>query len=164
MSWNFVSSLAIVPRRRVVATAIVYGLSLAVRFTSATGEEMEIPPQAVESINPAGAKPEDEDPKRVELEPKVKLDAPLLVHPISCPPCISYYTLPEHYIWLDWIKGRPGYRIDLCVQEPNNMLHLICGSEGTLAAITSAEVKIVRRPTVSSQRAAAATSVVESRT
>src|SRR5215472_2402174 len=44
------------------------------------------------------------------------------------------------------IKGRPGYRIDLCVQEPNNMLHLICGSEGTLVAITSAEVKIVPLP------------------
>jgi hypothetical protein len=51
MSWNFVSSL-IAPRRRVVATAIVYGLSLAVRFTSATGEEVEIPPQAVQSANP----------------------------------------------------------------------------------------------------------------
>ena len=30
--------------------------------------------------------------------------------PIACPPCISFYTLPEHYIWVDWIKGRPGYR------------------------------------------------------
>jgi hypothetical protein len=52
MSWNFVNSLAIAPRRRLVATAIVYGLSLAVRFTSATGEEVEIPPQAVQSANP----------------------------------------------------------------------------------------------------------------
>ncbi len=45
---NFVTSFAIAPRRRTVATAIVYGLSLAVRFTSATGEETEIPPQAVQ--------------------------------------------------------------------------------------------------------------------
>lgn len=52
MSWNFVSSLTIAPRRRLIATAIVYGLSLAVRFTSATGEEMEIPPQSVHSLNP----------------------------------------------------------------------------------------------------------------
>jgi hypothetical protein len=52
MVWNFVSSLAIAQRRRTVATAIVYGLSLAVRFTSATGDEMEIPPQAVQSANP----------------------------------------------------------------------------------------------------------------
>ena len=49
---NFVSLLAIVPRRRVVATTIVYGLSLAVRFTSATGEEVEIPPQSVQRTNP----------------------------------------------------------------------------------------------------------------
>ena len=66
--------------------------------------------RAAESINPEGAKPEDEDPKRVEKIPKVKLDAPLLIQPISCPPCISFFTLPEHYIWVDWIKGRPGYR------------------------------------------------------
>jgi hypothetical protein len=49
---NFVSSLAIAPRRKVVATALVYGLSLAVRFTSAAGEETEIPPQAVQGANP----------------------------------------------------------------------------------------------------------------
>jgi hypothetical protein len=30
----------------------MYGLSLAVRFTSATGEEIEIPPQAMQSLNP----------------------------------------------------------------------------------------------------------------
>jgi hypothetical protein len=51
MAWNFVSSLAIAQRRRAVATAIVYGLSLAVRFTSATGEETEIAPQAVQRSN-----------------------------------------------------------------------------------------------------------------
>ena len=43
MIWkNFVSPLAVTSRRRVVATAPVYGLSLAVRFTSAAGEEVEI--------------------------------------------------------------------------------------------------------------------------
>jgi hypothetical protein len=66
--------------------------------------------RAAESINPEGPKAEDEAPKRVERNPKVKLDAPLLLTPISCPPLISYYTLPEHFIWVDWIKGRPGYR------------------------------------------------------
>ena len=50
---NFVSLPAIAPRRRVVAAALVYGLSLAVRFTSASGEVVEIPPQAVQSIYPA---------------------------------------------------------------------------------------------------------------
>jgi hypothetical protein len=52
MSWKFISSLAIAPRRRVLTTAIVYGLSLAVRFTSATGDEVEIPPQSLQRINP----------------------------------------------------------------------------------------------------------------
>jgi len=46
------SFLAIPPRRRLAVTAIVYGLSLAVRFTSATGEEMEIPAQSVQRTNP----------------------------------------------------------------------------------------------------------------
>ena len=53
MIWNnFVSLIAITSRRRAVATAIVYGLSLAVRFTSATGEEVEIPAQSVQRTNP----------------------------------------------------------------------------------------------------------------
>ncbi|WGS26729.1 hypothetical protein [Bradyrhizobium sp. ISRA464] len=54
MIWkNFVSFPAVSPRRRLVATAIVYGLSLAVRFTSATGEEVEIPPRSLQRTNPA---------------------------------------------------------------------------------------------------------------
>ena len=48
-SRTFTSLLAIVPRRRVAASTIVYGLSLAIRFTSATGEEVEIPVQSLKS-------------------------------------------------------------------------------------------------------------------
>jgi hypothetical protein len=44
MIWKGIrQTRAIAPRRRFVATALVYGLSLSVRFTSATGEEVEIP-------------------------------------------------------------------------------------------------------------------------
>ena len=51
MAWKHCGALlAIVPRRRVIATALVYGLSLSVRFTSATGEEVEIPTLATTSI------------------------------------------------------------------------------------------------------------------
>jgi hypothetical protein len=43
MPWmNFINPLAIATRRRAVTTALVYGLSLSVRFTSATGEQVEI--------------------------------------------------------------------------------------------------------------------------
>ena len=53
MAWkNFVGPHAITSRRRVVASALMYGLSLTVRFTSATGEEMEIPAQAAQSTSP----------------------------------------------------------------------------------------------------------------
>jgi hypothetical protein len=49
MTWkNFVSRQAIASRRRGLATATLYGLSLAVRFTSAAGEEVEIPAHAVQ--------------------------------------------------------------------------------------------------------------------
>src|SRR5437762_5670688 len=44
------------------------------------------------------------------------------------------------------LKRRPGYAIERCVNQPDNLLPLICGSEGTLAAIMSAEVKIVPLP------------------
>jgi FAD/FMN-containing dehydrogenase/Fe-S oxidoreductase len=43
-------------------------------------------------------------------------------------------------------KRRPGYALDRCSLDPNNLNHLLCGCEGTLAAITSAEVGIVRLP------------------
>ena len=44
MAWKHcIALLDVVPRRRIIATALVYGLSLSVRVTSATGEEVEIP-------------------------------------------------------------------------------------------------------------------------
>ena len=49
---NFVSRLAITSPRRGLATAVVYGLSLAVRFSSAAGEEVEIPPQSAQRAHP----------------------------------------------------------------------------------------------------------------
>jgi hypothetical protein len=53
MTWkNIVGPHAITSRRRVVASALMYGLSLTVRFTSATGEETENPPPAAQSTSP----------------------------------------------------------------------------------------------------------------
>ena len=48
MDWKH---FAIAPRRKAVATALMYGLSLTVRFTSPTAEEA--PAQAVQSADPA---------------------------------------------------------------------------------------------------------------
>jgi FAD/FMN-containing dehydrogenase/Fe-S oxidoreductase len=44
------------------------------------------------------------------------------------------------------LKRRPGYAIDRCVSDPRNLIPLLCGSEGTLAAIVSAELNIVPLP------------------
>ena len=44
------------------------------------------------------------------------------------------------------LKRWPGYGLDRCALEPGNLNHILCGSEGTLAAITSAELKIVPLP------------------
>ena len=53
MTWkNIIGPHAITSRRRVVAPAIIYGLSLAVRFTSAAGEEVEIPVQSAQRVHP----------------------------------------------------------------------------------------------------------------
>src|SRR5205814_5603070 len=51
-SRTFVNLLSIAARQRLVASAIIYGLSLAVRFTSATGEEVEIPAQSLQRTSP----------------------------------------------------------------------------------------------------------------
>ena len=47
--------------------------------------------------------------KKVEI-PKVSRRPTLRISPVSCPPLVSFFTLPELYIWADWIKGQPGYR------------------------------------------------------
>ena len=53
MAWkNFIGPHAITSRRRVVASALMYGLSLTVRFTSPTGEETENPAQAAQGTSP----------------------------------------------------------------------------------------------------------------
>ncbi|WP_128927260.1 hypothetical protein [Bradyrhizobium guangxiense] len=53
MTWKtFIGRRVIASRRRGLATATLYGLSLAVRFTSATGEEIEIPPHAMHPTYP----------------------------------------------------------------------------------------------------------------
>ena len=51
MTWkNCIALPAIVPRQRIIASALVYGLSLSVRFTSATGEQVEVPTLATAVI------------------------------------------------------------------------------------------------------------------
>jgi hypothetical protein len=53
MAWkNFVGPYAITSRRRVVASALLYGLSLTVRLTSATGEDTESPVQTAQIAHP----------------------------------------------------------------------------------------------------------------
>ncbi|HHY84666.1 MAG TPA: FAD-binding protein [Verrucomicrobia bacterium] len=44
------------------------------------------------------------------------------------------------------IKRWPGYGLDRAVREPGNLVHVLCGSEGTLAAIVAAELKLVPVP------------------
>jgi hypothetical protein len=49
---NFVSPLVIASRRRAIATALVYGLSLTVRFASDAGEAAQTPGQVDQSNDP----------------------------------------------------------------------------------------------------------------
>ena len=44
------------------------------------------------------------------------------------------------------LKRWPGYALARAAQEPNNLISILTGSEGTLAAIVSAELKIVPLP------------------
>jgi hypothetical protein len=43
-------------------------------------------------------------------------------------------------------KRWPGYALDRAVREPENLIQILAGSEGTLAAIISAELKLVPTP------------------
>ncbi|WP_076866466.1 hypothetical protein [Bradyrhizobium mercantei] len=52
MAWNDLGNcLAITRRSRVVATALMYGLTLTVRFTSAAGDDADSPAQASQGAN-----------------------------------------------------------------------------------------------------------------
>lgn len=44
------------------------------------------------------------------------------------------------------LKRWPGYALDRVVKDPNNLINVLAGSEGTLAAIISAKLKIVPTP------------------
>src|SRR5215475_1543559 len=44
------------------------------------------------------------------------------------------------------VKRWPGYALDRCLREPGNLINILCGSEGTLAAIIGAELRIVPLP------------------
>ena len=44
------------------------------------------------------------------------------------------------------LKRWPGYALARAAREPDNLLHILAGSEGTLAGIISAELKIVPLP------------------
>lgn len=46
----------------------------------------------------------------------------------------------------DLIKRFPGYALGRLLNEPENLNHLICGSEGTLALVVEAELKLVPLP------------------
>ncbi len=44
------------------------------------------------------------------------------------------------------LKRWPGYALDRIVREPHNLINALAGSEGTLAAIISAKIKVVPTP------------------
>ena len=51
--------------------------------------------------------------KKIEYKPgevRPYPKPPVIVTASSCPPAISFYTLPEMHIWKDWVKGIEGFR------------------------------------------------------
>src|SRR5579883_720098 len=60
---------------------------------------------------------------------------------------VRQHSATIHHRWTpELMKRRPGYGLDRFLREPDNLSHLFAGSEGTLAAIISAELKIVPLP------------------
>ena len=45
-----------------------------------------------------------------------------------------------------FLKRWPGYALTQAINDPDNLIHILAGSEGTLAGIVSAELKIVPLP------------------
>jgi len=56
MAWTiFKGPFAITTKRRIVASALIYGLTLTIRLTSSAGEETKHPPSAAEGTRPPRA-------------------------------------------------------------------------------------------------------------
>jgi FAD/FMN-containing dehydrogenase/Fe-S oxidoreductase len=62
------------------------------------------------------------------------------------PLVLAHRKLIEQRMPGDLLKRWPGYGIDRFLRDPANLSHLLAGSEGTLAAIVSAELRIVPLP------------------
>ena len=43
-------------------------------------------------------------PNRPPAVPPAPKDAPLLVTPVASPACVAFQTLPQHYLWVDWMR------------------------------------------------------------
>jgi hypothetical protein len=41
---------------------------------------------------------------RTPNRPPTAKDAPLLVAPVASPACVAFQTLPQHYLWVDWMR------------------------------------------------------------
>ena len=66
--------------------------------------------QAVTEFTKVARRNTFEPPASEPYEAGKPANPPVLVQPVSCPPAVSYNTLPELYLWLDWISGKTGYR------------------------------------------------------
>ena len=64
------------------------------------------PEQKPTRYSSADVKKKKEDDLKNRLLPEI----PLLLKPVSCPPCVGVNTLPELYFWIDWIGGKPGFK------------------------------------------------------
>ncbi len=43
-------------------------------------------------------------PNRPPAVPPAPKDAPLLVMPVASPACVAFQTLPQHFLWVDWMR------------------------------------------------------------
>ena len=62
---------------------------------------------AMEALRQAATPPAERDPYRPgpnEPKPKKKLET-RVVTPVSSPPSLAFNTLPQHFLWVDWIAG-----------------------------------------------------------
>ena len=43
-------------------------------------------------------------PESAPAAPPARKDAPLLVTPVASPACVAFQTLPQHFLWVDWMR------------------------------------------------------------
>ncbi len=102
----------------------------------------------MEALEKANTPPEElANEEQIKLGRKKRVGPPRLIPPVSSPPLTSFNTLPQHYLWIEWMKsGRFGQNLIPSGDFDSNEVLLNSGWKNASVAYDGIESKISSEP------------------